>query len=407
MKKYMAGMMCAALVMGLCACGNSSADSAVGSVSEAPSAAEDTPADDVKAEIEENILKAVEARDAGNYVEAEQYMQIVSEKSLAAYPAYSEGEDDPLLQWGTIVYSNIYDIYPTALSNEAVLCSVSVLQNGVKKETCLDENGEQEPVSVITYYGDGKIKEEEWYDAKEKVLRQKKQYDTAGNLLEQIQYTDDAQPGWHRELIWDENRKLTKEIDYDGTRVTNVYEYVYGENGHVQEEQETNYLSETQTTATRTVWTYDDKDYWQTQIVYDAQGNVWKTYEAQNTYDANGRVTDHMEYITDDSHTNSLAYRETTTYDENGNVLSEIKQDLIAAGQFYSRKEYTYDENGNIINELQYDESGTVIWQAKHEYNNGRKTLIESKSQSSEDGTQERILYYYAPKEILEKLGML
>lgn len=90
MKKYMAGMMCAALVMGLCACGNSSADNAVGSVSEAPSAAEDTPADDVKAEIEENISKAVEARDAGNYVEAQQYMQIVSEKSLAAYPAYSE-----------------------------------------------------------------------------------------------------------------------------------------------------------------------------------------------------------------------------------------------------------------------------------------------------------------------------
>lgn len=400
-------MMCAALVMGLCACGNSSAGSAVDSVSEAPSAAEDAPADDVKAEIEENILKAVEARDAGNYAEAEQYMQIVSEKSLAAYPAYSEGEDDPLLQWGTIIYSNMYDMYPIAPSDEAVLCSVSVLQNGVKKETCLDENGEQGPVSVITYYGDGTIKEVEWYDAKEKVLRQKKQYDTAGNLLEQIQYTDDAQPGWHRELIWNEKGKLTKEITYDGTRVTNVYEYVYGENGHLQEERKTNYLSETWTTATRTVWTYDDKDYWQTQIVYDAQGNVWKTYEAQNTYDANGRVTDHMEYITDDSHTNSLAYRETTIYDENGNTLSETKQDLIAAGQIYSRKEYAYDENENVVSELQYNESGTVIWQAKHEYINGRKTLIESKNQSSEDDTQERILYYYAPKAILEKLGML
>lgn len=170
-EKYMAGMMCAALVMGLCACGNSSAGSAVDSVSEAPSAAEDAPADDVKAEIEENILKALEARDAGNYAEAEQYMQIVSEKSLAAYPAYSESEDDPLQQWGMVTYKNYVDFdEPAPQMPDMTLYSVALYQNGTSKETRLDDRGQVILTTKMAYYGSGQVQSEESYNARTGIL---------------------------------------------------------------------------------------------------------------------------------------------------------------------------------------------------------------------------------------------
>lgn len=288
-------MMCAALVMGLCACGNSSADNAVGSVSEAPFAAEDTPADDAKAEIEENILKAVEARDAGNYVEAQQYMQIVSEKSLAAYPAYSEGEDDPLQQWGMVTYKNYVDSdEPAPQMPDMTLYSVALYQNGTSKETRLDDRGQVILTTKMAYYGSGQVQSEESYNARTGVLERIKNYDENGNATLITDYDDSGAVTWENRAYYNADNQLQKEEEQYSGYTPNVYEYSYNGNGTLREKVVK--ISDSDKT-TRTVWDYDEHNFWKTETSYDENGNLEKAYSCVNTYDENGNVLEHVEYL--------------------------------------------------------------------------------------------------------------
>lgn len=408
MKKYMAGMMCAALVMGLCACGNSSAGSAVDSVSEAPSAAEDAPADDVKAEIEENILKALEARDAGNYAEAEQYMQIVSEKSLAAYPAYSESEDDPLQQWGMVTYKNYVDFdEPAPQMPDMTLYSVALYQNGTSKETRLDDRGQVILTTKMAYYESGQVQSEESYNARTGILERIKNYDENGNATLITDYDDSGAVTWENRAYYNADNQLQKEEEeYSGYK-PNVYEYSYNGNGTLREKVVK--ISDSDKT-TRTVWDYDEHNFWKTETSYDENGNLEKAYSCVNTYDENGNALEHVEYLTDTTHNNALSFKESVVYDGQNRIISDTKQYVENLTSI--RQEYSYDEGGNLVDSVQYDEKGDMCAHDVYQYREGRKISnrweIPRDDESTVDSnTTGEITYYYAPKEILEKLGML
>lgn len=413
MKKHIAGMVCMALAAGLCACGNGSKTDA-DSASEVSSTVENAALDDAKVEIEENILKAIEARNAGNYVEAEQYMQMVSEKSLSAYPSYSAGENDPLLEWGEVSYQNYTVSDATAPRwEEPVLYGVRISQNGVDKMTHLDADGKECPLAIRTYDSNGTLVEEETY-YEDGTIHIQRNYNADGVTIEQTNYNGDGNAEYHLIRTCNADGRVTKEIYEDtgyNTPLTETDEYCYGENGHVKEKTTTKTGTD-YNPNTRTVWTYDDYDYWKTETQYDMQGNVLRYTEAQNAYDEKGRFTDHVEYITEGErqYDHELSYRESATYDTQGNILTEVTENVIAGS--YSRKVYAYDDAGNVIESTQYDKNGAMMVHEEYTYDTGRKILYKQvlpQTEKSIDGADfiANVYYYYAPKELLEKLGML
>lgn len=85
------------------------------------------------------------------------------------------------------------------------------------------------------------------------------------------------------------------------------------------------------------------------------------------------------------------------TYDDNGNVISEISSmmDGDQVGETYQSTVYTYDENGNLLSQVTTDADEAVTESYEYTYDEENRVLTYDHTSTDEDDTNEQWEYSY------------
>ena len=315
MKKWLALLLVAVMVLSLTACGNKEEEekgTKQNNGKNDPSVVADALYDEAMAKI-----------NSGNYEEA--YLLLKDVKNTK--------ENKSLI----------------ALKNNLVWMPVEILHSDETKLLCAyDKNGN--PLSQFVNW-DGEYRAEYAYDAN-------------GHLLTRNEY-EDGELRLTTTYTYDQNGNcLTEKRTYhDGGDDWSLYTYTYTADGHPATQE----------------WTNSDGDWSTYRYTYDADGNcIRRTSIDENdeitttyTYDADGNClteeNSHRKYVyTYDKYGNCLTEKVTRsngswdeyiyTYDANGNLLTEAYSDSYGD---WDKTKYTYDANGNLLSEEFTDADGT------------------------------------------------
>ena len=139
------------------------------------------------------------------------------------------------------------------------------------------------------------------------------------------------------------------------------------------------------------IYIYDSNGNMTSELGEDLDGSQWlnNKYRITYTYDSNGNNTSSLIENWIGSQWLS-AYRFTYTYDSNGNMTLELMEDWDGSQWFGNwRTTYTYDSNGNMTLELMEDWDGSQWvgdWRTTYTYDsNGNMTYFSSENW---DGSQ-------------------
>ena len=220
------------------------------------------------------------------------------------------------------------------------------------------------------------------------------------------------------EYVYDENKRLIKELCSDGESTWCLCEYAYDEKGNLVKQ--TNYSSDSGGTIPIRgfEYSYDDRGnmihkvslsnyddeltslstFYTQDCTYDENDRLISTVKTQRDgtkervdyfYDENGLLIREQKKKTDNSVT-IFEYIFEYIYDESGKPLRELTDSGIW--------EYTYDGNGNLVKKQQntatdsfvyeytYDENGRLV-KEEFEYNGGGETKTVTLFTYDETGT--------------------
>ena len=275
-----------------------------------------------------------------------------------------------------------------------------------------DENGEIIQYGIYTYKNDQVVKEtyydgtgtliyyiEYTYDDNNRVLTNIR-YDPNGTLIEKYvcEYVDDE----NGELIsfteshYDEGGLISvRKENY----ALDTFEKIYYENGLIshKEDSEGNTTKYYYTGAGK-LFCYETEERWGSVKYFDDKGNELtvneyyeRTYFDELGFDDKGRCIKKVEYNVNKEICGHL----TLTYDENGNLIGELKTDSIS----HKVWEKTYYANGSLKEDIVYSAWGAISKNVKL-YSEDGKLLTETLYESN----GEFLIYYYNGNEIYNKI---
>lgn len=238
------------------------------------------------------------------------------------------------------------------------------------------------------YHEDGSLAAETklWMDA---FPYERREYDGNGVLTQQYKYDEDGNVS--RRYTYNAEGELTAEYDADGNlSVEHRREEAYDENGNLTEYF---YYASDGSLYARYEYDYDERGNQTARRTYSGEGVL--SGETRMTYDENGVLTTTVETLYDQL-TGEFFYHSTfewdaygndtkvTVRDEEGTVTTVVEREYeriggdwymtfertyAGEGTLQSRQETTYDENGNLLTNLLYTVNDTLYSRTENTYN--------------------------------------
>ena len=276
--------------------------------------------------------------------------------------------------------------------SDKVVDKLEELSNIVYKTDCVctmyDADDNVVNTSYYTYDKHGNMTTEEVNSGTEQAVTYSYSYIYDGDVcVSEIDYDGDGNITYSWEAELNEEGLISKETkSYNNMTETDVIEHTY-KSGSCVRELETYTYADGTLTESHADYTYDENGNMTSEVYYDAAGLVH--HSLMYEYDENGNKTLCLYKEPDGTVYNTVTYE----YDEDGNLTKEAYD----TGQHQESYVYTYDKFGNMASETYYMHDD-IHAHSDYEYDFLGNIVIES-IQIDGVNTMEVHDYTYALKE--------